>query len=320
MPLPIKIILIVVAVLVVVTICFYIFSYTIFKNSFCRRRQDGDVYNNLDNQACGPWGPHIPYIKEKIKEYLDLKLEDIYIKSNDGLKLHANFYPADKPTNKVVISVHGYMGYRFQDAAIINPFLHEEGYNVLYIDLRGHGESEGNYVTFGVMDHLDLIQWINYIDNRFNHDCSIILHGVSMGGNTVLRTCNKQLPPTVKCIIDDCGFTSAWEEICHVCRTNLHLPSFPAVNMLGQIVKSKAKFSIKDESTEKCVNETKLPICFIHGEQDNFVPTIMSKKNYEACQSEKELHLFPNASHALSYLLNEEEYRKIVMAFIHKYE
>ncbi len=320
MPIEWKIVIIVAAIILFLILCSLVFVNVIYNLSFKRVKNTGDVFNNLDASANTPWGPFIPYIKEQIKFLQGLKLEDIWIKSTDGLKLHGSYYPAETKTDKVVIIVHGYRGYCYQDYAIAFPFLHDEGYNILFIDLRGHGQSEGNCIAFGVLDYRDLVEWVKYTDNRFEHNCRIFLAGVSMGANTVLMSCNKDLPKSVKAIIADCGYDEARKELAFVCKRNFHLPEFPIIDILQLVVKIRAKYNISEGNTEQCVSNTSIPICFIHGEIDNFVPTYMTKKVYEACNSEKELHLFPNAGHAMSYLLNKEQYQTIIMDFLHKYE
>ena len=242
-----------------------------------------------------------------------MDLEDCWIKSKDGLNLHAYYREAPVRTNKVIISVHGWHGDALRTSALHTHFLIDYNYNILFIDLRSYGQSEGKYTTYGVKDSEDLLEWISYIVDRFQGDVSIALAGLSMGGNTVATVADK-VPAEVKCIIDDCGFTTPWDEF-KVCLKNIKVPTFFLIfsNIINQIVNH---WGFRKTSAIKSLEASRVPVLFIHGGKDTFVPTEMGRKNYQACTSEKYIKIFDNASHARSYFLNRELYKKIVLDFL----
>ena len=252
--------------------------------------------------------------EEKVERSLRyMNLEDCWIKSHDGLNLHAYYRESPIKTNKVIISVHGWHGEGLRTSSQFSHFFVDFTYNVLFIDLRSYGQSEGRYTTYGVKDSEDLLDWIDYIVDRFQGDVSIALDGISMGGNTVLTVADK-VPMQVKCIISDCAFTTPQNEF-KECLKAMKVPTFFLFfsNIINLVVNG---WSFTKTSALKSVEGSKVPILFIHGNRDTFVPTYMGKQLYNACTSEKYFQLFDNAEHARSYFLNKEAYKKLVLDFL----
>lgn len=246
-------------------------------------------------------------------------VKNVSIKSDDGLKLHAYFIAASNPTKKTVIIAHGY-GSRAKEMANYAEFYHDVlGFNVLMPDARGHGESEGNYIGFGWPERRDYVEWINYVLNTQGKDSEITLHGVSMGGATVLMTSGEDLPSNVKAIVADCAYTSAEDELKFQLNQMYHLPAFPIINCTSLLTKIRAGYFFGDASAIKQVAKTNIPILFIHGDADTFVPFEMVNKLYAACHSEKELYLVHGAKHAKAYSVDKNGYEKKVSEFLSKY-
>lgn len=246
--------------------------------------------------------------------------EKLMLASYDGLRLNAKLILAEERTEKTILAVHGYRSSGAQDFGAMLPFYHELGYNVLLMDDRGHGESEGDYVGYGWQDHFDCRKWIDYLALRFGDKAEIFLHGVSMGAATVMITAGEELPEQVKGIISDCGYTSAVDQFKYVLKKYYHLPSFPLLPMTRQLTKLRAGYDFADCDARKALKKATLPILFIHGDQDDFVPTAMGYENYESCASEdKELVLIEGAGHAQSYYVNTEGYETAVREFLEKW-
>lgn len=250
---------------------------------------------------------------ERIQQF---SYEDCWIKSKDGLNLHGLYHEASVKTNKVIISVHGWRGTAITTTPLFSSFLLDYNYNFFMPDLRSWGKSEGKYIGFGVLDSKDLLEWIDYIINRFNGDCSIALIGISMGGNTVTNVADK-VPPQVKCIIDDCGYTSAFDEFHYVLKNSMHIWPFflYGADLINHLI---AHYGFKDADSRKALKSSRVPVLFIHGKKDTFVPTFMGKENYDACSTEKYLKLFDNANHVRSYFQNKEAYKQVVLDFLAK--
>lgn len=266
------------------------------------------------------WDEYIKIIHAN-KDWLSNRtMEHIIIKSDDNLALHGDYIPADEKSDTIVLCHHGYTSTGWDSCSSVAAFFVREGYDCLVVDNRAHGKSEGDYVGFGILDRYDCLSWIKYIINRFGEHKKIILYGVSMGAATVVMTSGfPDLPDNVKVIISDCAFTSPYAVFTHVLKKDYHLPEFPVMAINNVFCRRNAGYGFKDYSTLDAVKTTKVPILFIHGENDNFVPTNMSRENYSACQSPKDLLIVKNAGHAAAYYENVSAYEEKVKEFIKKF-
>ncbi|MEE0264537.1 MAG: alpha/beta hydrolase [Acutalibacteraceae bacterium] len=289
----------------------YFFRFTIL------RKPTATIDNN-DVNANTNWEQHLDFIRSRKAWLAGQETEDIYIKSFDGLKLHGTLLSTGNNKN-CVICFHGFTSRGLNDYGAMAKFYHEQDFNVIMTDARNHGESEGEYTGFGVLDRHDAVRWIDYAVKRFGEDVNIFLHGDSMGGATVLMASGLDLPANVKAIISDCAFTSAYDVFSHVIKRDYHIPKFPVMNIAEKMTKKKAGYSYSDVSTLDEVAKTRIPVLFIHGEIDDFVPVWMTEKNYEACNSEKELLLVKGADHAESYYVDTDQFEGAVKRMIDKY-
>ena len=243
------------------------------------------------------------------------KKEYVYINSFDNLKLHG--YKIKNNSSKWAITVHGYTNKAESMSAMAYKY-HSLGYNILMPDLRGHGKSEGSYVGMGWHDRLDIIKWIDLIIKE-NKDAKILLHGISMGAGTVMMVSGEELPENVKVIIEDCGYTSAKEQLAYNLKTMFKLPSFPILNFCSLITKIKDNYFISEASAIKQLQKAKVPILFIHGDKDKFVPFYMLDKLYNACSSKKDKLIIKDVGHAKSESLKSDLYWNKVEDFIKPY-
>lgn len=240
---------------------------------------------------------------------------DKYIESYDKLQLHS--YVVSQNSNKWAIVVHGYggSGKLMSDKS---KYFYDMGYNVLIPDLRGHGKSEGDYIGMGWKDRLDIISWINFIIKE-NPNAEIVLHGTSMGAATVLMTSGENLPSNVKAIVADCAYTSAWDEFSYQLETYLKVPSSYILNVTNMVTKLKAGYSLKEASALECVKKATVPILYIHGDKDKFVPYSMMDKLYDATNSPKEKLTIEGGEHANSDLVSPFLYWLTVEDFLNQY-
>ena len=246
------------------------------------------------------------------------KFKDVFTNSFDGLKLHAHEVVSNKNTNKWAVTVHGYMTDAF---SLSTKALHyyDIGYNILAVDLRGHGKSKGNYIGMGYHDAKDLIEWLKYIVSK-DSECEILVHGVSMGAATVMiASSQEELPKNVKVIIEDCGYSSALEQFKYQLKKLFNVPSFPILNIANLIVKVKAGYYLNEACPIECVKNSKVPMMFVHGDDDTFVPFYMLDELYEACTSEKKKLIIEGASHAHAESENPDKYWGEIDSFVNKY-
>lgn len=253
-----------------------------------------------------------------LKEQKPQKFEMINIKNQ---RLKASFIPAEKPTNIYVFCAHGYRNYGLNEFRYILKFYHDIGYNIFVVDHQAHGESDGKYIGFGYHEYQDSLAWLRYMLEKFGNDIQIILHGISMGSATVMMmTGDESLPKNVKFTVADCGYTSAKEQFEHMYDNLMHFPKFPFLNSANAFNKAINKYSFEDANPLRSVQNAKIPMLFIHGDSDGFVPTEMVYRLYDACASkDKDLLVVKDAAHAESYKRDPESYQEKILEYSGKF-
>lgn len=244
---------------------------------------------------------------------------NIDMSSEDGLKLRAYYLENERSAGCTVIIAHGYSGKGKDMGATAKVYYENLGYNVLIPDARGHGESGGSYIGFGWPERKDYVKWIEFVIRENGPQAQIVLHGISMGGATVLMTAGEELPPQVKAIVADCGYSSVKAQLSYQLWRMYHLPSFPFVHSASLITKIRAGYFFGEASALKQVRKARVPILFIHGDADTFVPFNMMDELYEACNSPKEKFVVHGAGHGLAYDTDKTEYIRRVGDFVTRY-
>lgn len=246
------------------------------------------------------------------KKWLEsIEKNEIYRYSYDNIRLHAD-YIKKEDSNSVIILVHGYHAASWLDFSTMLKFYYDNNFSILAITQRAHGKSEGNLITFGDKEEKDLRMWVNFlIEESFE---KIYIHGVSMGASTSLIA-SSNLPKNVKCIIADCGYTTAVEEMSYVLNSQKKIPSYLLIPFQKFFTKYILGFDIT-RSTRNSLKSNIIPILYIHGKKDKYVPLYMTKENYFITKSKKEIYLVDDAKHALSNIIDEEGYKDKVISFI----
>ena len=241
-------------------------------------------------------------------------VETAQIQSADGLRLSGEAVVPDPASHLWVIAVHGYRGSHDQISALAAQY-GQKGWNALLPDLRGCGDSEGEYIGMGWPDRRDMLQWIDWIIAR-DSEAQIVLHGISMGGATVMMTAGEALPGNVKAVVEDCGYTFVWDIFADEMDYLFHLPSFPLLNIASGISTLRAGYSFTEASSLKQIAKAQVPVLFIHGAEDNFVHTEMVYRVYDACPTEKQLLVVEGAGHGNSFSHAPDVYFDTVFGFL----
>lgn len=239
--------------------------------------------------------------------------EIVSIFSDDGLKLSAHWW--DRGRDTTVLFVHGYGNSGSQVTLVATAFIDQMQANILAPDCRASGESEGEWIGFGWPDRFDVLKWIEFLIKNKGTDHKIILFGLSMGGSTVLSVSGEQLPPNVKVICSDCGYSSLSKMFKIIIKQHSHMPSAPVMFMIDRLFKKWFGYSVYEVEPIEQVKKATTPILFIHGEDDQFVPSFMVRELYEACPTRKKLLVVPNATHALSALVDWDNYCNVLINF-----
>lgn len=285
---------------VAITVVMIAMAYYVFVKA-CRREQELPWEDAQALQKTS-WAPMAKMIHNAAQWLKENNAQDVYIKSDDGLKLHGLWVPAEKPVGTVIL-FHGYRSCYLSDFSLILSFYHGLGLNLLLVEQRSHGKSDGKYITFGIREHRDVLNWINDHNARFGKQ-PVFLGGMSMGATTVLMAAGESLPDNVRGITADCGFSNPCDIIAHVMK-KAHLPKFPLLNLAGVFTKLIAGFGLLEYSTVVAMKRCTVPVLFIHGTGDHFVPCEMTKQAYNACGSEKQIILVEGAGHGQSYLKDQ---------------
>ena len=237
-------------------------------------------------------------------------------RTGDKQRLCAWFVP-NANSRKYAVVCHGYgcsgKGMRHRAWHFYNM-----GFNILLPDARAHGGSSGEMIGMGWPERRDIVDWIYEILKRDN-EAEIILYGESMGAATVMMTAGEVLPDNVKLVIEDCGYTDVWEEMSYSIKKKYKLPAFPIIPVASLLCKAKGGYRFRRASAVNQVKRCKIPMLFLHAENDRVVPYPMVFRLYAAAQCEKELVTFPDAGHCQCAEFDPELYWGSIKNFIEKY-
>lgn len=240
-------------------------------------------------------------------------MKNASITNKDGLLLRAKYRMHGSDTHRWIISIHGYK----DSHHFMLPYgavFYKKGYHVLLPDNRAHGISEGKYIGMGWLDKEDIAEWIQWIIRK-DPEAKIILHGVSMGGATVMMTAGKNLDHVVG-YIEDCGYTSVWDIFACVMKRDYHLPAFPILHTCRIISRRRLGYDYVEASALSQLTHCNKPMLFIHGEKDDFVPTDMGYEVYKAFPGKKELYIAKEAGHANAMDYDPQAYFHVIFKFI----
>jgi len=302
------VVLVLIAALVVTVVSgVYVFVVACFR----RKELPWLVESELQNT---PYSKYSKYIQAAHRWLTEHCAQDVYITSDDGLKLHGMWVPVDNAKGTVIFS-HGYRSSPLLEFGRAFEHYHAHGMNLLIPDQRAHGKSEGRIITFGVKESDDMQAWIAYHNNHFGI-FPILLSGLSMGASTVLYLADRDLGGNIKGIIADCGFTSPHEILSCVFRDVTHLWATPSILVAELCARCFGSFSLWQCDTRKSLSAARVPVLLVHGKADDFVPYEMSEQGYDACTGPKQLFLVDGAQHGVSYLVEKEKYTQLIDAFL----
>lgn len=258
-----------------------------------------------------------PVLDQAIREFEAAAFEPVSITSHDGLKLTGRYYHVSDG-GPLEIQCHGYKGNAVRDFCGNWKLAREAGRNVLLIDQRCHGKSQGHTITFGILERRDVLGWIEYAQSRFG-DVPVLLSGVSMGAATVLMVAGMPLPETVKAVVADCPYDAPSNIIKKVLGQDMGMPVklvYPLIRFGGILY---GRFDLDADSPVEAVQRAKVPILLIHGDDDRFVPYEMSCRIHAAAPETVTFHTIAGAGHALDYAVAPEEFGQVVEEFTKRY-
>lgn len=251
--------------------------------------------------------------KEATDRLLNREHEIVELEAKDGERLVAHWF-CQEDAKRTIVAMHGWRSSWTDDFGLITDFWLNNKCNILFAEQRGQNNSGGDHIGFGLLERYDCVDWAAWVQAQC--ELPIYLSGISMGATTVLMASALPLPENVRGITADCGFTSPhaiWE---HVAKENLHIPyNDTRKKTIDAICKQNLNGEDAHYSCEEALRNCTIPVLFIHGSDDQFVPVEMTYQNYKACKSEKRLLIVPGAGHGQSYMIEQKKYESIMMQF-----
>lgn len=283
-------------------------------------REEPKLITKIKGMAAGsdPEGALDSSVKTELKLGAELlrarEAETPTVTARDGVCLTGHWVPHPNP-KRVIIAMHGWRSSWTHDFSSISTFWYDTGCSVLYPDQRGQQASGGDYMSFGMLERFDCLDWISWVTEKCGKDIPVYLAGVSMGATSVLMASEFELGENVKGILADCGFTEPDAIWRHVAKNNLHMPYSLQRGMVDGMCRKKLNLSARACSTTQALKKATVPVLFVHGSEDHFVPVEMTYRNYVACTSPKKLLIVPGADHGMSYLVDRKAYQTMVKDF-----
>lgn len=286
-------------------------SYYAYRIAFLSQNKDRNQVPEIIGEM---YDPYKPLLKEMFQTLIDRPYEPVTITSHDGLTLFGRYYhTADGAP--LDIGFHGYRSNYIADFCGGSAMSLSQGHNLLLIDQRAHGNSQGNTITFGIRERRDVLSWLNYAVDRFGAETKICLYGVSMGAATVLMAAGLALPSNVRGIIADCPYVRASDIIVEVGK-GMHYPAWFTVPCAWLGARIFGGFDLHETDAVTAVSKSKVPILIIHGEDDTLVPAAMSALAQKANPTLVRRETFPGAGHAMSYMVDTKRYWKVATDFM----
>lgn len=281
-------------------------SYYCYRNAFYFDRSIKRDPEEFDLPHGTVYEPFYDEMLERMKETRAIPHRDYSITSFDGLTLWGTFYE-HKPGAPIELMFHGYKGSGERDLCGGVQRCFAMGHSAFIVDQRGSGRSDGHVCSFGINERRDCHSWIEFLKQEFGQDVKIILTGVSMGAATVMMAASEPLPHNVKGILADCGYSSPKEIIMKVMAGQGLPPKliYPFMKLGARLF---GHFDLEEASPLEAMKKCTVPVIFFHGEDDDFVPCEMSRRNHAACNAPKVLSIIPGAAHCLGCLVDTEGY------------
>lgn len=293
---------------------FFLLGYLTYRQFVHRKKNVADLKKSPIVGALGPdFDKFQEFSDEAVEAFKDVPYEWVSVIADDGAKLSARLYRTEG-AESTVICLPGYNTTALAGFAPIAPFYIKNGYNLLLVTGRAQGESGGRDIGFGTPEAADLIKWIELTETKLP-DTGIVIHGYSIGAVAALIAAGKGLPRSVKCVISDSAYSKLWDVFEYQIKQLFKLAPFPILHIAEFFAKKKSGCDFRTNIV-KYTATASVPILFIHGAKDMFIPTYMCEALYESCTAPKGLLIIEGAGHAQAYMRDTAAYEEAIKGFI----
>ncbi|HQC54642.1 MAG TPA: alpha/beta fold hydrolase [Clostridia bacterium] len=242
------------------------------------------------------------------KKWLDIPFEEMHMLSKRGYNLYAKFYKNSKPTNKIMISLHGHGSCSLSQMKYLEMFL-GHGFNVFMPDHRYSGHSEGGCITLGVLEHEDVLQWINVLTEQYP-DCELHIFGESMGAATATMVTAKY--SDIRSLIEYCGFydlqTMTKQYVKNESIAKIVWPAFRGVCKLVY------KFDLAESKAGEAMAKINCPVLLMHSKADKVVSYENALK-FKKVRPDIPLVTFEDTVHARSIVMEPDKFKSSICRF-----
>ena len=301
----------IIIILVLLILAILAVSYAAYRIPFYHPKHDESPYDLPPEEQYAPYRESMTAL---ITELDAVPFEPVEIAAYDGAKLFGRYYHTSDGA-PLLIGFHGFKSTALRDMCGAGRLGRQLGMDLLLVDQRAHGKSEGTTICFGVKERFDCVNWARYAAGRWPGR-PIVLMGVSMGAATVLMASDLELPGEVRGIIADCPYSDPSAIIKKVGRDSMGAASILLYPFILLGARLYGGFGLTAAAPRKAVRHAKVPILLIHGEDDRFVPCEMSQEIFDACTGEKTRVTIPGAPHAIAYVLDPDKYGQAVDRFL----
>jgi pimeloyl-ACP methyl ester carboxylesterase len=290
--------------------CFFILGHILYVMHLKRTRPD-----KWTRECSSPEPDQLKMYNEGLEwsnKYAESK-KDLHI-VNEGLNLYGEYY--DFGYDKALIFIAGRTeglryGYYFS-----KPYP-ECGFNVLTIDPRAHGESDGKFNTLGYEEHKDIIAWAKLLHDEYSVK-SIILHGICIGSSCALMTLvSEDCPDYIKGMIAE-GMYPCFAESFKNHMIELKKPIFPALQIVDMWMRIYTGHSMM-RGNINIIDKLQKPILMLHSKEDIYSTPENAQKLFDKIpHSDKELVWFEHGAHSKLRITDTEKYDSSIKAFLSK--
>lgn len=259
------------------------------------------------------WYATIKKVHESLDEISGKPHETLEITSHDNLKLKGIYYPGN--SNVTVICTHGYTSHAEREWAFPGLFYLSLGYNVLIPYQRAHGISEGKYITFGALEHLDMMNWVNKV-NEINPNGKIILQGLSMGGGILLFLSDKEME-NVKCLVVDAPNVSIENVFKDISTQIFNGGADKVAAFASKRFEQEFGCDIKKFEALDIVANGKYPILLSAGSEENMEELFGKIK--KANPKETVEVILPGCNHGNGMYKQTKMYQEVIKEFVEKW-
>ncbi|SFB70096.1 alpha/beta hydrolase [Ruminococcus albus] len=243
--------------------------------------------------------------------YENLEKTNYTVESFDGYELHVQFLKNPTPTDKYILLSHGYTDNRMGSLKYVPMYL-ELGYNCIIYDLRGHGENEPTFTTYGIREGEDIYELVKDTRSRYSDISQLGLHGESLGAASTVTS--MKYHPEVDFAVADCGFSDI-DNVLRGAYKKYHVPVF-LVDLADIGARIRYGYALKSMRPIDSLDDNEVPILFIHGAEDSFILPKNSEDMAARTKGRSEVHFITGAGHAISILTDAESYKTYVKDFL----